>query len=403
MPPDRMPADSPIRLAVFATHPIQYQCPLWRRLHEKRGISTRVFFLSDFSARAYLDEGFGRPVEWTVPLLDGYDYEVFQHDRPGSSLAGGPLRLSSRLHAFAPHACLLNGYVPLFYWHALVACRMLGVPAIIRTEATDAAKRRSRLRSAGRTLALRAFYAQISYFLAIGHNARKHYLRLGVAPDRIGASPYCIDTDLFERQRTTAVRGPLRHTLGIPEDAVAILFSGKLIPKKDPGIVLDALAAAPTVVGRPLHIVFMGDGELRADLERQAESIGKQRVHFLGFRNQEQMGEVYANCDVLVLPSLFSETWGLVVNEAMQFGMPAVVSDRVGCGPDLVEPGLTGRIFPAGDAAALRDSILETAHRLVARKQDIYEACRAKAKAYSLDRAADGVCDAVRRVARRGS
>lgn len=393
-----MALTSTIRLAVFTTHPIQYQCPLWRRLNDHRGIAPRVFFLSDFSARPYHDKEFGRAVEWTVPLLEGYEFEVFQHERPSSSLAAGPRALARRLRAFAPHACLLNGYVPLFYWHALAACRLGGVPAILRTEATDADRQRKLLRGTARSLALRGFYSQISRFLAIGHNARSHYLRLGVPAERIGFSPYCIDSDLFERQRQAAVRGPLRRELGIPEDAVAILFSGKLISKKDPRLVLDALATVDSVAARPLHVVFMGDGELRADLEQRAAGIGRDRIHFLGFRNQDAMGEVYANCDLLVLPSRHAETWGLVVNEALQFGLPAVVSDRVGCGPDLIEEGLTGSIFPAGDAAALRQRIVAMIGTLLEDGKRVSAACRAKAADYSLDRAVDGVCDAAHRV-----
>jgi glycosyltransferase involved in cell wall biosynthesis len=393
-----MAVNSTIRLAIFTTHPIQYQCPLWRRLNDHCGIKPRVFFLSDFSARTYQDKEFGRAVKWTVPLLEGYDFEVFQHDRPASSFTAGPATLARRLRAFAPQACLLNGYVPLFYWHALAACRLLGVPVILRTEATDVDKQRPMLRRTARSVALRSFYSQISYFLAIGHNARSHYLRLGVPSERIGFSPYCVDSDLFERQRQAAVRGPLRRALGIPEAGVAILFSGKLIPKKDPGLVLDAVAPVLEVAGKPIHVVFMGDGELRSDLERRAASVGSGRVHFLGFRNQEQMGEVYANCDLLVLPSRYSETWGLVVNEGLQFGLPAIVSDRVGCGPDLIEEGLTGEIFPAGDAPTLRQRIVSMVGKLAENNGRVYAACRAKAADYSLDRSVDGVCDAVHSV-----
>jgi len=73
---------------------------------------------------------------------------------------------------------------------------------------------------------------------------------------------------------------------------------------------------------------------------------------FHGFVNQSEMPAVYAASDVMVLPSDGLETWGLAVNEAMACGVPAVVSDAVGCGPDLVEQGVTGAIFPLGDIAA---------------------------------------------------
>ncbi len=84
-------------------------------------------------------------------------------------------------------------------------------------------------------------------------------------------------------------------------------------------------------------------------------------VSFAGFLNQTEITQAYAAGDCLVLPSDYGETWGLVVNEAMVCGLPAIVSDRVGCGPDLVEPGVTGAVFPFGDIPALAKQLCDMA------------------------------------------
>jgi glycosyltransferase involved in cell wall biosynthesis len=76
-------------------------------------------------------------------------------------------------------------------------------------------------------------------------------------------------------------------------------------------------------------------------------------VKFAGFLNQSRMASAYVAADALVLPSDGGETWGLVVNEAMACGLPCFVSDRVGCGPDMILPGETGAVFPLGDCEAL--------------------------------------------------
>ena len=81
-------------------------------------------------------------------------------------------------------------------------------------------------------------------------------------------------------------------------------------------------------------------------------------IKFLGFKNQTELPGYYDLCDVLVLPSVF-EPWGLVINEVMNAGRAVVVSDQVGCGPDLVRPGENGLIFPAGDIAGLRQALLD--------------------------------------------
>jgi glycosyltransferase involved in cell wall biosynthesis len=68
------------------------------------------------------------------------------------------------------------------------------------------------------------------------------------------------------------------------------------------------------------------------------------------------MPVVYRCSDVFVLPSSQSETWGLAVNEAMASNRPVIVSDQVGCAPDLVE-GRSGLVVPAGDVEALEKAL----------------------------------------------
>jgi glycosyltransferase involved in cell wall biosynthesis len=76
-------------------------------------------------------------------------------------------------------------------------------------------------------------------------------------------------------------------------------------------------------------------------------------VHFVGFKNQTELPQYYGLADIFVLPSGIGETWGLVVNEAMCFGLPIIVSDLVGCGSDLVKPAENGYTFPVGDVKEL--------------------------------------------------
>ena len=80
-------------------------------------------------------------------------------------------------------------------------------------------------------------------------------------------------------------------------------------------------------------------------------------IHFVGFKNQTELPKYYAIADVFVLPSQTGETWGLVVNEAMCFGLPIIASDIIGCAPDLVRHGENGFVFPSGNKEKLSDSI----------------------------------------------
>jgi glycosyltransferase involved in cell wall biosynthesis len=120
---------------------------------------------------------------------------------------------------------------------------------------------------------------------------------------------------------------------------------------------------------------------------------------FAGFLNQSEIIKAYIAADCLVLPSDGGETWGIVVNEAMWSALPCIVSDQVGCGPDLVAGRGTGEVFPLHDEAALA-----AAMSYFARHPEQRCACGARAKAliqaYSVASAVEGTVDAVTAVKR---
>lgn len=147
--------------------------------------------------------------------------------------------------------------------------------------------------------------------------------------------------------------------------------------------------AAHILEKRGLQVVplISGTGPLEDELRSLARSLGL-RAHFAGFVNQSQLAAYLAAADLIVLPSA-QETWGLVVNEAMASGLPAVVSDAVGCAPDLIEDGLTGAIYPVGDTDALADAIERMVPKLGTAEID--RALRDKMQDYSVETAVAGI------------
>ena len=161
---------------------------------------------------------------------------------------------------------------------------------------------------------------------------------------------------------------------------------------------LDALRIAVAQSER-LHLLVVGSGELMA----QARAVVAQYnlpVTFAGFLNQSEIPAAYVAADCLVLPSDYGETWGLVVNEAMACGRPAIVSDRVGCAADLVIQNVTGEVFPFGDTAALAHTLVE----LAANPQRLYamgEQARLRVtQHYGVQQSVDGTLAAVQYVLR---
>ena len=225
------------RLAIIATHPIQYQAPIWRVLAQMPDLDVRVYYGSDFSVQGYKDPGFGIDVKWDVPLLTGYDY-TFLSTSDGKVSVDGMFSLHAsnlrkHLRQYQPDCALVTAYLPVFWLEAIGILRHMRIPILFRAEATDVAISRPLFKRAVRSWTLRLLYRQMACCLAIGHNAREHYLAHSVPTSRIGWSPYCIDTDLFEQQRDQYLpqRVDIRRELGLCEDQCVVIYSGKLTPK----------------------------------------------------------------------------------------------------------------------------------------------------------------------------
>jgi|HubBroStandDraft_1064217.scaffolds.fasta_scaffold01155_9 glycosyltransferase involved in cell wall biosynthesis len=391
----------PAGLTVVETHPVQYHAPVYRELESTLGIPVTAIYGSDFSVAGYRDREFGASFRWDTDLLSGHSVSFLSTVAAGGARSADRVSargLGAALRAAKPGAILLTGYSPRFYRAAWVAAWRARRPLLLRAETTDHAQNRGMARERVRTAALRLLYRSCARFLYVGQRSSDHFRRLGIPREKLVFSPYCVDTKAFEpsEEARGRLRAATRESLGIRETEPLILFSGKLSERKAPGLVLRAVKSLPGETRSRITVAFMGSGELQPALEQLAGSSPKIATHFLGFQNQTQLSPYYHAADLLVLPSLHSETWGLVVNEALHHGVPCVVSDAVGCAPDLIEPNVTGEIAASGSAESLAAAI-ENALALVGRAE-IRERCREKVSAYTVEKAAQGIAGAYRAV-----
>ncbi|HEY6981127.1 glycosyltransferase family 4 protein [Reyranella sp.] len=341
-----------LRIGFLISHPIQYWTPILRELDKLCELT--VYFAHRQTAEQQAHAGFGVPFEWDTDIMSGYRSEFLTNvsRRPSSDSFWGcnTPGIVEKIAQGRFDAFVVPGWALWSYWQAVFACRRNGVPIMVRGDSQLIDERRGPLRAI-KQIVFPSILRCFDGFLYVGERNREYLLHYGVAPRRLFFSPHCVDNDAF-RSGSEAARqsgGSTRQTR-----TARILFAGKLIPRKRP---LDILRAAKLLQdrGMDLDITFAGSGQLGEELASFAHSAGLS-VKWRGFVNQSEMPAMYAAADVVVLPSQ-SDTWGLVVNEAMACGVPAVVSDIVGCGPDLVVPGLTGEIFPLGDIAALSRAI----------------------------------------------
>lgn len=344
--------------------------------------------------------GFGVAFEWDRPLLDGYGYTVLENcakvpsqtsfsgcDTPG---------IFARLRRDRPDAVLVNGWVSKTCIQALVACRRLGIPCLVRGEANLL-----RPRAAWKHVVHRVLLRQYSACLAIGKANLDFYRFHGCPADRLFLAPYAVDNDYFSGQAESrlARRHEIRASFGVPDEVCVFLFAGKLEGKKHPLDIIEAVSGMAGNQRAGIHVLMAGSGPLQAECETRVRAMNLP-VTFTGFLNQSRLPDAYAAADALILPSDAGETWGLVVNEAMASGLPAIVSDHVGCQRDLVEEGVTGFVFPLGNVPALAGLMTRMAGDCGARKAMGVRA-RERMTLYSYEIVIRGVIDALIRVVRR--
>jgi glycosyltransferase involved in cell wall biosynthesis len=383
-----------MRLAVLASHPIQYYSPLFRELAQR--LDLMVFYAHRASAEDQAHAGFGVGFDWDIDLLSGYNHHFLENisATPGLGRFAGydTPEISRWLKRGSFDAVLLLGWHLKCFWQAIWAAKRAGIPIMVRGD-SQLRTPRSTAKRAVKQLIYPGMLRLFDAAFYVGQHSRRYWRSYNYPEGRLFFSPHCVDNEWFKARATPEARARVRSEYGVAPNAKAVLFAGKLVPSKRP---LDLLQAAQILAAQKhsVTVLIAGAGPLEKELDAAANAANIGVIQ-LGFCNQTRMPEIYAAADVLVLPSDGRETWGLVANEALACGTPIVVSDACGCAPDLAE-GQAGRSFPVGVIEKLADALKDVLGRPPAATS-----LADKITCYSLARAAQGVMVGLDRVTRK--
>lgn len=373
-----------MRLAVVASHPIQYQAPLFRELARRTDL--KVFFAHRATAADQAKAGFGVAFDWDIDLTSGYAHQFLQNRSRSPNIESfsgcDTPSVADALAGFEPDVLLLTGWRLKSDWQALIAAKRRRTPVIVRGD-SQLQTPRNLAKRALKTLLYPVGLRQFDAALYVGERSRRYWTHYGYPAARMFHAPHCVDNDWFAERATAEARRGLRRELGAPDDAFLVLFAGKLADYKRP---LDAVAAAAaarrSIPG--LRLMVAGSGARGEEMGALASRL-ELPLYMLGFRNQSEMPGTYAAADILILPSDGAETWGLVANEAIACGKSIVVSDACGCALDLAD-GVVGKAAPVGDIDALAAALVQMHDQ-----PPSCEALAIKATAFSLSTTANGI------------
>lgn len=289
-----------------------------------------------------------------------------------------------------PQAVICGGYNTLAAWVCFFWSKVFRRRFVLWLESTA---RDERHPGRVKTWLKRLFVSQADGIAAAGRATVEYVKGLGAHEEQIFRAPMSTDNDFFAREAGEVHREEEKQNLGYPRRL--ILYSGRLDWKKGVFTLLQAYARiARKLPDVGLHIV--GDGPERKNMEAFCKGANLRRVYFLGARQYHQMPSAYALADVLVLPT-FSDTWGMVVNEAFACGVPVVVSKVAGACDDLIVDGKTGFAVNSGDPVELADRILQIVLDPALRSR-MSANCRSLIQEYSPEACAQGLLEAAQGV-----
>jgi len=346
-------------LAVLQSHPIQYHEPFFRALAERPEIDLKIYFCHDLGVKKPIyDEGFGKEIQWDTRILEGYQYEFLKNYSllPSASGFFGLVNPSIifKLWQGDYDAVLVSGYVFFSNWLAFLGAWLSRTPIVFRGE-TNLYAPRAVWKQYIKKILLTLLFKNISAFLYSCQSNKEYYKHYGVPEKKLFFSPCAVDNDFFAGQAAKLKKKINKER--------SILFVGKLISRKRP---MDLLKAYNKFINlkteklkNKINLVFIGDGVLQSAMEQYVKENNLRDVYFAGFKNQSEISLYYANADLLVVASELDPS-PKVVNEAMNFSLPIIVSDKVGTALDLIKNGENGFIYPVGDIEALAGCLEKT-------------------------------------------
>ncbi len=369
------------RLVILTELIAPYRIPVFNALAGNPELDLHVIFLSETDASMRQWRIYSEEIRFSYEVLPSWRRRLGKYN----VLLNQNVTLA--LRDAAPEAVLCGGYNYVACWQAMLWAKRNGIRFLLWCESTGGDLRRNH---ALVEMLKEKFVQGCDGFVVPGLSAHSYMRDMGIPDERLFLAPNAIDNALFSRlERLARVKGErLRHELGLP--GRYFLFVGRLVKAKGVFDLLQAYASLAPELREHIGLVYAGDGPERALLEAAAHSIFPGSVHFPGFVHRDELVSYYSLADCLVLPT-HSDTWGLVVNEAMVCGLPVICTSVAGCAADLVQAN--GRVVPSRDPGQLASALHELASDPQLRSRMSRES-RRMIQEYSPDACAAGIAGA---------
>ena len=321
------------KLAIITSHPIQYNAPLFALLAKEDKIDLKVFYTWGVdSIKEKYDPDFQQVIQWDIPLLEGYQYQFLENTskNPGSNHFKGIINpnLNQEIEKWGADIVWLWGWA--FDSHLKALRYFKGKKEVwFRGDSTLLDEPKGfNLKKILRRVFLTWVYRYIDKAFYVGTHNKAYFVKHGLKETQLVYAPHAIDNDRFADPtgEYSKKAKEIRTKLGVSENKKLLLFVGKFEPNKN------LISLVKLLNDKEINLLLVGNGPQ----EKELKEIASRNIYFLPFQNQTMLPIIYQMGDALILYSK-SETWGLVLNEALACGIPIIATKSCGAAADLTK------------------------------------------------------------------
>jgi glycosyltransferase involved in cell wall biosynthesis len=294
------------------------------------------------------------------------------------------------LSRWRPSAVICGGYDSCAAWAAFLWCKLFHRRFILWVDSTARDHRPQGISGQIRTAFKRLIVCHAEGVAASGTASAEYMKQLGARQEQVFIAPFSGNPDVFGREAGRVEAGGEKSEYGFPPRL--IIYSGRLTRSKGVFVLLEAFQAVARAMP-DVGLLVVGHGPDEKEMREFCQEKEIERVFFEGPQPYERMPYYYALADVLAVPT-FSDTWAVVVNEALACGVPAVVSRAAGACDDLIADGETGFAVQPGDPNDLAEKLLRILCDSALRLR-MADNCRRIIQNYSAEACARGLLAAV--------
>lgn len=344
------------KLLILETHPIPYRTPLFEELSKNKKILLKVLFCSDFSLKEKEHEDFGKVK--LLKKLKGFDYELLKNNYPFKERPPPKglwnLEIIKKLIKEKPDAILIYGYQSFTHKIAFISSKIIGIPIIFRDE-IDFIDSNSPFIKKIKNNALKFLFKNPKAFLYSYTRSKKYYLSLKIPSKKLFFHPCAVNNRLLQKQakKDWNKKEKIKKKLGFSKNSKLILYIGRLNKRKR---VFDIVKAYSKLEDKNTYLIFVGGGNETKIIKKFSKENKLRKIRIIPFREGNSLYNYYSIADIFVLTSEYDPS-PKVLNEAMNFSLPIIISDKVGTAKDLVKDKKNGYIFQCGNIKDLSEKM----------------------------------------------